>query len=174
MSKGIKYITLFAILVLLQVLVFNNIRIDGYANPQVYVFFILIIPFAVKGYILLLTAFTIGIVVDVFSDSLAIHTSASLFMAFCRPGVIRLLTGQYIPDDIEVPGFSNMGIFKLIIYSLLLIFLHHCSLFLLEVFRFDEFRQTLLRVLVSSGITLIFVLFAFAFFEQSAGAKQKQ
>lgn len=173
MRMGIKYIMLFAILVLLQVLVFNNIRIDGYANPQVYIFFLLVIPFAIKGYALLLTAFALGVVVDIFSDSLAIHTSASLFLAFCRPGVVRLLTGQFQPDDIDVPGFSTMGTFALLIYSVLLIFLHHLSLFFLEIFRFDELRQTMLRVLVSSGITFVFVLFAFAFFEQSNRAKRK-
>lgn len=173
MGKGIKYIMLFMMLLLLQVLVFNNIRIDGYANPQIYVFFFLIIPFSVKGYVLLLTAFAIGIVVDVFSDSLAIHAAASVFLAFCRPGVIRLLTGQYKPDHINVPGFSNMGVFPLIIYSFLLIFIHHGSLFFLEIFRFDEFSQTMMRVLVSTGITLVFVLFAFAFYKTSAKSKSK-
>ncbi len=171
LNTGFKYVFSFVILVLLQVLVFNNIRIGGYANPQIYVFFILMLPFSLKGYILLISAFTIGIVIDFFSDSTAIHTSASVFMAFCRPGVVRLLTGYFKPEGIETPGYYNLGTFSLIIYNTILIFLHHTSLFFLEIFRFNEFSLTITRSLTSSGLTLIFVLLAFSFLENSTTKK---
>lgn len=173
LNTGLKYIILFIALVFLQVLVLNNIRIAGYANPQIYIFFILILPFAIKGYVLLLSAFFIGLIIDIFSNSIAIHTSASVFMAFCRPGVVRLLTGQYQPDDIEKPDFYNLGTFSLFIYSLTLILLHHTSLFFLEIFRFNEFLQTITRSLVSSGLTLIFVLLAFSFLESATTKKRR-
>lgn len=172
LNTGFKYFFLFAALVLLQVLVFNNIRLWGYANPQIYLFFILILPFAIKGYVLLLSAFFIGLVIDVFSDSLAIHASASVLLAFCRPGVVKLLTGHYNPEDIETPGYYSFGTFRLVIYSILLIIIHHTSLFFLEIFRFNEFEQTITRSLMSSAITLVFVLLAFSFLKSPSTKKR--
>lgn len=162
LNSGLKYFFLFIFMVLLQVLVFNNIRVGGYANPQVYIFFILVLPFAIKGYLLLFAAFGIGLVIDVFTDSLAIHTASSVLLAFCRPGITRLIIRDYKAENIEMPGFSSLGVFSLFLYCLLLILIHHSSLFFLEIFRFDQVLQTMTRTLVSSGLTFVFVLFAFA------------
>jgi hypothetical protein len=39
----------------------------------------------------LITAFLLGITVDMFVDTPGVHTSASVFMAFVRPFVLRIL-----------------------------------------------------------------------------------
>ena len=173
LAGKIKYIFSFVLLLLLQVLIFNHIYISGYANPQIYVFFILMLPVTTPGYILLLVAFALGFTVDVFTDSMAIHTAATLFMAFCRPGILRLLIGPTREEEIVVPSYPNLGIFAVFIYALLLVFIHHTTLFFLEVFRFTNYLETLSRSLVSTGITLAFVLIAFAFVDSAASDKHK-
>ncbi len=160
-----RYALLFLVLVFLQVLVLNNVLLGSYLNPQVYVLFILILPVAIKGWFLLLISFVLGLSVDAFSDSLAIHAASSVFMAFCRPAVIRLVAGR-IPDDGPlVPTISGFGGFTIIFYSLILIFLHHSLLFFLEIFRTDELMQTLTRIVLNSGFTLVFVFLGFALLE---------
>lgn len=161
----------FVLLVLMQVLLFNNVRISGYINPQVYVFFILMLSVHTRGYVLLLTAFLLGIVVDSFNDSLAIHTMATLLMAFFRPAVLRLLLGNVSLEGIEAPSFHSFGTVALFVYIFILVILHHLALFFLEIFRFSELTQTLSRVIASSGVTIIFVVFAFAVTENSAMKK---
>lgn len=169
---NLKYPFIFILLVILQVLIFNSVYLGGYLNPQVYVFFILFLPVNIRGYVLLLVAFLLGLLVDVFSDTLAIHAFASVLMAFCRPAVIRLFAGNIDPENTSAPSFYGFGAFSLIMYSFVLILVHHLSLFTMEIFRFDEFFQTLNRAALSTGLTLVFVMLAFALNEGSSAGKR--
>ncbi len=164
-----KYSVVFVLVVLLQVLIFNNIRLGGYLNPQVYVFFILILPQDVRKWVLLTSAFFLGLAVDLFSDSLAIHTASAVLMAYLRPSVMQAVSGKTIADEQLTPSFSAFGVFSLFAYCLILIFIHHFALFFLEVFRFSGFVQTFGRVLLSSGLSLLFVMMGFALSEPSSG-----
>ncbi len=162
----------FLLLVLIQVLIMNHIYISGYANPQVYVLFILMLPAGIPGFALLLLAFATGLVIDLFSDSLAIHTAATLFAAFIRPSVLRLVTSG-VKDASELePSFSSMGWVSLSIYAGIIILLHHGILFFLEIFRFTEIMQTLSRILLSSLFTFIFVLIGFALSERRTTSRR--
>ncbi len=167
-----RYIFLFILMVLMQVLLFNNIRISGYINPQVYLFYVLMLPVHIRGYVLLLSAFLLGFTVDVFTDSMAIHAMATVFMAFCRPAVLRILTIKASLESMESPAFSSLGTFSLVLYAFTLILLHHVALFFLEIFRFNELIQTLSRAVASAFVTLVFVLIAFALLENTVTKKR--
>ncbi len=169
---NLKYLFIFVMLVILQVFIFNNVYLGGYLNPQVYVFFILVLPVFLTGYVLLLAAFVLGMVMDVFSDSLAIHAFACVIMAFFRPAVIRLFAGNLEQETTESPSFKSFGAFSLMMYGFVLILIHHLSLFLMEIFRFDEFILTFKRALLSTGLTLVFIMLAFALAERSSGGKR--
>ena len=153
-----KNIIRFILLVIIQVFVLNNIRINGYINPQLYVLFILLLPFETKGWLLLLSSFFLGLVVDIFAHTPGMNTAAAVFMAFCRPGVIRLLSGSKGVEPGLKPGIKDMGLKWFFFYSLILILLHHFVLFYVEIFRFNEFSQTLYRTLLSSVATLVLVI----------------
>jgi hypothetical protein len=43
-------------------------------------------------------------------------------------------------------------------YTLTMVIIHHTALFYIEVFRFTDFFRTLLRVMLSSFFTIVFVL----------------
>ncbi len=166
-----KYPFLFVLMILLQIFIFNNIQVSGYISPQIYVFFILVLPLNIKGWLLLLLSFGLGLIIDAFSDSLAIHALASLFMAFCRPAVLRIFSGNTDPEDRSSPSYYNLGIFSLFFYSFILILIHHSTLFLLELFRLNEMIQTMSRSLISTVLTMLFVLVAYAFWGKSADEK---
>jgi hypothetical protein len=51
-----------------------------------------------------------------------------------------------------------MGLKWFMAYALLMIFAHHLFLNLLDVFSFDKFWQTLLRVIVSTLFTFLFIM----------------
>lgn len=160
-NYAFKYLAIAISVILLQVLVFNNILFAGYINPYIYVFLILLLPVDVKGWVLLITAFGLGVIVDLFTGSGGMHTAATTFMAFCRPGVIRMIS---VKDEFEqgtIPSVLNMGASWIIIYSLFLILLHHSLLFFLEIFRFTEPWQTIQRILLSGAFTFVFVLMGF-------------
>ncbi len=167
MRINLKYPFLFVLMIVLQIFIFNNIQLSGYINPQVYIFFILILPVNIKGTVLLLLAFGMGLIIDAFTDALAIHALSSLFMAFFRPAVLRIFSDKIDPEDISSPSYSNPGTVSLFFYCVILVLIHHSTLFLLELFRFTELIQTLSRILISSGITIFFIMIAFAFIGRS-------
>jgi rod shape-determining protein MreD len=148
----------FLILVGIQVFVLNNVRIDGYINPQLYILFVLLLPSQTPGWLLLISSFFLGLSIDMFTHTPGMHAAASVFMAFCRPGVIRLLTGpRPIEPDMQ-PGIKDMGFKWFLFYALILTLFHHLLLFYIEIFRFSEFFQTLYRALLSTLVTLLLIL----------------
>lgn len=163
MQIKLKYPFLFVLVIVLQIFIFNNIQVSGYINPQVYVFFILVLPMNIRGSVLLLLAFGLGLIIDAFTDTLAIHALSSLLMAFFRPAILRIFSDNLDPEDMASPSYYNPGTVSLFLYSLVLVFIHHSTLFLLELFRFNELLQALSRSLLSTFLTMLFVMVAFAF-----------
>jgi hypothetical protein len=153
----IKYSLMFVVLVLIQVTVLNQVEFSGYANPYIYVLFVLLLPVNSPRYILLLSAFFVGIVIDIFTDSMGIHAAATVFIAYIRPSVIRMISVRD-EDPAEYPGLHQNKFSWFLIYTSVLVFIHHFLLFYLEVFTFKVFFTTFLRVLISSGFTIFIII----------------
>jgi len=148
----------FALLVLIQVLLLNNIQISGYAVPYFYVLFILLMPFETPGWLLLLSSFALGFTVDMFSHTPGMHTAATVFMAFLRPNILRAIAPRDGYETGTFPRVYYYGFEWFLKYTVILVLAHHFILFYLEVFRFTEFFSTLLRVLLSSLFSVILVI----------------
>lgn len=154
----LKNIIRFIVLVLIQVFVLNNIRINGYVNPYIYVMFILLLPFETPGWLLLISSFALGLSVDIFSNTPGMNAAAAVLMAFCRPVVIRLLSGTKGIEAGEQPGIADMGFRWFFLYSFILIFIHHLILFYIEIFRFNELIDTFYRVIMSTTASLVLII----------------
>ncbi len=148
----------FITLVLIQVLVMNKINFYGFLNPYIYILFILLLPFETPGWLLLLLSFFTGLTVDLFSGTLGLHAASSIFAGFMRPLIIKFVGEKPDYDITTQPKLQQMGLKWFIAYALLMIFAHQLFLNLLDVFSFDEFWQTLLRVIVSAFFTFLFIL----------------
>lgn len=157
MNKGIiNYVIMFIVLVLTQVLFLNQVQFCGFVNPYVYVLFIMLLPLSAPRYVVLLSAFIIGISVDIFSNTLGLHAFASVLVAFLRPALVGAITNRET-DMEDYPGIKQNGLLWFVYYASLMVFVHHLAFFYLEVFSFSNFFGTLLRVFVSS-IASIFVI----------------
>jgi len=159
----------FILLVFAQIYVFNKIQVSGFINPQVYVLFILMLPFEISGFWLLSFAFMMGLTVDFFQHTPGMHAAASVTLAFLRPGVIRLVGKKEDLEPWQYPNVRDAGSMWFLAYVLILVFLHHLFLFYLEVFRFSEFFHTLLKVLINTVLTtLIIMLIQYLFYSRRA------
>ena len=154
----IKNIIRFFVLILLQVLILDKINLSGYINPYLYIYFILLLPFEISGWLLLISSFLLGFGVDVLSGTLGMHAAASVFMAFFRPVVIKSIGSKKEFETGMQPSIGDLGFRWFFTYALILIFIHHFALFYIEVFRFSDFFSTFQRVLYSTGFTLILVI----------------
>lgn len=159
----------FVLLALAQIYMFNNIQVSGFINPQVYVLFILMLPFEIAGFWLLTLAFMMGLTIDFFQHTPGLHAAASVILAFMRPGVIRLVGKKDEAESWQYPNIRDAGTMWFLAYTLILVFLHHLVLFYIEAARFAEFFQTLLKVLINTVLTsLIIMLIQFLFYSRKA------
>jgi hypothetical protein len=142
----------------MQVLMAKDIVIAGLYSPFIYVLFILLLPFDIPGYLLLLLGFLLGLSIDVFSNTPGIHASATVFMAFLRPEVLSLLSSREVYAKGTLPRISQYGFNWFLRYSAILIFSHHMFLFFIEAFTFSGFFDTLIRALISSLLSIILIV----------------
>jgi rod shape-determining protein MreD len=154
----LRFGLIFILLVLLQVLLFNNIQFSGYVNPYVYILFILLLPIDVPSWLLLILSFVTGLIIDFFSGSPGMHTSATVLAGFVRPYILRIVSPRDGYESGSDPSMLNYGFRWFFFYALLVVLVHHTALFYLEVFRFAEFFRTMLRVLLSSIFSMTFIL----------------
>ena len=68
----VRNIIRFLVLLLAQVLVFENVNLGGNVNPYFYVLFVLLMPFETPKWTVLLTAFALGFSVDIFTHTMGI------------------------------------------------------------------------------------------------------
>jgi rod shape-determining protein MreD len=140
----------FIVVVLFQVLVMDNVMINGYMNPYIYLLFILLMPFETPRWILLLSGFALGLTMDLFTGTLGMHTAATVLAAFVRPYLLDLLASRDGYEPETYPRIYYYGFLWFLKYTLLLVLIHHLALFYLEVFQLKYFFSTLLRVILSS------------------------
>jgi rod shape-determining protein MreD len=140
--------------------VFNNIDFSGYINPYVYVLFILLLPFTVPRLILLISAFLIGLIIDLFMGTPGVHSSATVLMAFARPSVMALFSPREGYQSGTYPRLTQFGAEWFVKYTVMLVLIHHFTLFYLEVFSFNHFFNTLFRAFLSSVLTSLIIIFS--------------
>lgn len=154
----IRYFIYFIILILLQVLLFNNIQFSGYVNPFIYILFILLLPVEIPAWLLLILSFLTGFIVDSFASTPGMHTFATLLAGFARPYILRISAPRDGYEGGAVPSLHLYGFRWFATYAVIFILIHHTALFYIEVFRMTDFFSTLLRVLLSSIFSLAFIL----------------
>ena len=147
----------FVLLVFLQLFVLNNIQFSGFVNPYLYVVFILLLPFEISGWFMLVLGFFSGLLIDVASGTIGYHTIATVFMAYCRYHLLRFIA----PHDGYEPGMEptipSLGVSWFFKYSAILVLAHHLVLFWVESFRFGDFLPATIRALASSIFTILLI-----------------
>jgi rod shape-determining protein MreD len=120
--------------------------------------FILLLPVEIASWLLLLLAFFTGMIVDFFSGSPGMHSFATVLAGFVRPYVLRIISPRDGYEAGSSPSMLTYGFRWFFIYTLLMVLIHHTALFYIEVFRFTDFFSTMLRVLLSSLFSIIFIM----------------
>ena len=144
-----RFISLF----LLQIIIFNNINLFGFVSPFPYVLFIILFPVNGNKSALLISSFLLGLLLDIFSNSGGIHTTASILLAYFRPSIFKFAFGvSYEYQTIKLNDTLTPERFSFLFVAILL---HHLILFILEAFQFSLVLDILLRSITSTALTII-------------------
>lgn len=145
------------VLLFVQIFLLRNLNYYNLSTPFIYILFILVLPFRTPNLLLYLLAFGTGLTMDAFYDTLGVHTTACVALAFVRISFISVSLNRDAFDEPE-PSLGNMGFTWFSLYALLCTLVHHILVFLLEAFKFDEIVYTLGRALLSIIFTMFIVL----------------
>jgi len=154
----IRYGIFFVILMLAQLLVFNNIEFSGYVSPFIYLLFLLVLPVETAAWLLLLLSFFTGFLMDAFVSTPGMHTSATLVAGFIRPYVLKLVSPRDGYEPGAEPSLHSYGFKWYITYAGIIVLIHHFVLFFAEVLSLHNFLSTSLRIMLSALFSVLFIV----------------
>jgi hypothetical protein len=164
-SAVLLNIARFILLLVAQVLIFNNINFFGYLNPFPYVLFIILYPVNGNKPALLLASFLLGIIMDMFCNSGGVHAAASITLAYLRPTFFRFAFGvSYEYQTVKLNDKLTPERFSFILISTIT---HHFILFILETFRLNFFFNILIQTIFSTIFTIIVSIIIIYLFKPS-------
>jgi len=146
----------FIFFIFLQGLILNDLNLfDGMAIPYLYIMFILMLPIETPRWLELILGFVCGCVIDMFTNTIGIHASACVALAFIRPLFLKSIAPRDGYEFGQKPTIQHMGFAWYIKYAGVLILIHHSWLFFIEVYSLNGFFTTLTRAVLSSLFTLV-------------------
>jgi len=155
---------------LIQILVLKNLVLFGMAFCFLYVIYLLLLPIEIKTIPLMILAFILGFGIDIFYDSLGLHTSSAVMLAFLRRPWIQLITptGGYDPNT--PPNLLNMGLGWFLTYSIPLILAHHLTFFFIDNIGTYSYIPMIYKTLSSTLFTFILgVIVQVLFYKKKRG-----
>lgn len=150
-------------LVLLQALFLKNVNLFGIVNPIVYPMFVLLLPFSMRRWQLLVLGFLTGLTVDLFTGTYGMHAAATTLLAFIRPFLITVISSGKSELDVE-PNIRIQGTGWFFLYVSIACLFHHLCYFFVEIGTFYNPLYTIAKALLSTlASTIIIILLEIVF-----------
>lgn len=159
MTKEIlKYLLLFIVLVVAQVVVFNHLCLFNVAVPLVFIYFIIKLPVTLSVNWAMTFSFILGLMVDIFSNTQGMNALACTVLAVMRLPLLRL----YFPREEDMtnpePSLRTLGPAAYMKYLLTMVAFYCAIFFLIESFTFYNWGLMVLRIVSSTLLTFIILL----------------
>ena len=149
----------FVLLLLLQALIFNELNLwNGMAIPYVYILFLLMLPLETPRWAELLLGLATGLTLDMFTNTVGIHASACVALAYVRPLLLKAIAPRDGYEYGQRASIADFGLTWYLKYAVVLVVIHHTWLFFVEVYSLNGFGFTMLRIIMSSALTLVLIL----------------
>jgi hypothetical protein len=160
MSDLVRNIIRFALFIFAQVYVLNKIpHLHQFIVPYIYYLFLLWLPFTISRIGLLFIGFFTGLVLDYFTMTPGLHAAACVLLVYVRPFVINILTPKDPTEfNYREPSPRAMGWAPYLVYALVLTFVHHFYLTLLEWLSFGTFLQFLIKTVATTAISMLLII----------------
>jgi len=157
MISLVRYAFYFALYILVQVLILNNILFLGFVNPYLYILFIITLPSTVTKDATLLIAFALGIIIDIFSGTPGFNALATLSVAYIKP-FFQKAFGPREEHDFLVPSFKTYGPGMFLQYCACLVLIHHLLFFIVESASLFRIGDVIFKTICSAVFTMLIVV----------------
>jgi len=147
----------YIIVMLLQVLLFDQLQLWGACHPYVYILCLLMLPITLPHSVDMLIGAAAGVIMDVFCNSLGVHMAACIFLMFIRPYVIGAIVSDKDRLNEQI-SLHAVGMEAMIKYVVILVLVHHLTVFTLAAWSWRHMSFVLLETVVSSVITILIIM----------------
>lgn len=172
MNQALKLTGIWLVFAFFQIMLFDSMTIGQLARPYGFLLFLLMIPVSMSKPFQYLIAFGTGLFIDIFTQSIGLHTFSCVLMMAVRPYWINIITGTVTraKEELDLPAQNLSWIAS---YILPLIFVHHLSFFLLEAsgFAWEHFSRVLLMIFISSLYSFFICFLIFGIFYKRSSSR---
>jgi rod shape-determining protein MreD len=131
-------------------------------TPFIYIYVILKAPISISRSQLVFLSFFLGIVIDLFSNTLGMHAAACSLIGILRQPLLLAFVDKDLVEGIT-PSYQTLGTGVFMRYVLSMVVIHHLALFLIESVSLFDPGFLFLRIFTSILLTTlcIFIIEAF-------------
>ena len=152
-----KQIGRYIVVMLLQVLLFDQLQLWGVCHPYIYVLCLLMMPITLPHSMDMMIGAAVGLMMDVFCNSLGIHMAACVLLMLIRPYLLGVIVNDKDRLNEQI-NLRTIGWEALIRYTVLLVLAHHLTVFTLAAWNWNYIGFVLIETAVSSAVTILVVL----------------
>ena len=152
-----KQIVRYIIVMILQVLLFDQLQLLGVCHPYIYILCLMMMPITLPHSADMIIGAVAGLIMDIFCNSLGIHTASCILLMFIRP----YLLGGIVNDKDrlnEQISLRTLGMEAMVKYVFILVFIHHLMVFILAAWSWSHIGFVLLETIVSGLITSAIII----------------
>lgn len=152
-----KQIGRYIVVMILQVLLFDQLQLLGVCHPYIYILCLLMMPITLPHSADMFIGAAAGLIMDVFCNSMGVHTAACIFIMFVRPYLIGALVNDKDRLNEQI-SLRALGMEALLRYVVIMVVIHHLTVFLLAAWSWAHIGFVLIETIVSSIITISIII----------------
>ena len=152
-----KQIGRYILVMALQVLLFDQLQLLGACHPYIYVLCLLMMPITLPHSVDMILGAAAGIIMDIFCNSLGVHTAACILVMFIRPYLIGAIVSDKDRLNEQI-NLHTIGMEALVKYVIIMVLIHHLTIFLLAAWSWHHIGIVALETIVSSTVTILIII----------------
>lgn len=152
-----KQIGRYFLVMLLQVLLFDQLQLLGVCHPYIYILCLMMMPITLPHSADMIIGAVVGLIMDIFCNSLGVHTASCIFIMFIRPYLIGAIVNDKDRLNEQIT-LRTLGMEALLKYVVILVLAHHLMVFLLAAWSWSHIGFVLMETIVSSLITISIII----------------
>ena len=151
------------LLLLLQVLVLKRIGLGeswiwAYGNIFIYPVIVLMLPFRLSRHYVILIGFLVGLIIDIFYDTVGVHAFALTATAYARGLILSYLEPRGGYQLSMSPTNFSMGLNWVLTFTFFTMLIHVFLYFTVEVFTFVYIGQILLKTVITLILSMLVIM----------------
>lgn len=152
-----KQIGRYILVMVLQVLLFDQLQLWGACHPYIYLLCLLMMPITLPPIADMLIGGIIGLIMDMFCNSLGVHTASCILIMFLRQYLLGVILNDKDRLNEQV-SLRSIGMEAFIKYVVIMVVVHHLTVFSLAAWSWYHIGFVLLETVVSSVITIFVII----------------